>query len=73
MFKKYGRSKMNKKQIRILRDKKIIESLGGCSKLAKRLKVTPQCVWNWKVRGIPFYLKEQHHFLNKINKKKDKP
>mgnify|MGYP000207789282 CR=1 FL=1 len=46
--------------------KKIIELHGGCTALSKLVGVSPQCVYNWKKRGIParMKLKYPHLFLN---------
>ena len=50
-----------------LRDKKIIESLGGPAKVAEILGLPKyggvQRVQNWTVRGIPFEMKVRHPAL----------
>lgn len=37
----------------MLDDKELIKKLGGTKAFAERLGVSPQCVSNWKRRGIP--------------------
>lgn len=32
---------------------KAIKAVGGITELAKRLKVSPQVVQNWRTRGVP--------------------
>ena len=41
-------------------DKDLIESLGGATKLAARLKCSVQRVQNWKERGIPAQVRLDH-------------
>lgn len=51
-------------------DKEIIKNAGGTSAFAKLLGVSPQCVSNWKRRGIPKGVKwdnkETFHKLEQI-------
>lgn len=41
-------------------DKDLIDSLGGSTKLAARLKCSVQRVQNWKERGIPPQVRLDH-------------
>lgn len=41
-------------------DRKLIEKLGGTSKVAKMIQSSPQRVHNWKIRGIPASIKLKH-------------
>lgn len=52
-------------------DKEIIKNAGGTSAFAKLLGVSPQCVSNWKRRGIPARVKwDNQETIRKLEKLK---
>lgn len=55
-----------------MHDKKIIESMGGISAVARTLGVSPQRVFNWSKRGIPAAIKVEYPdlFLTELKTKK---
>ena len=58
------------KKIEIEQDKRLLNSLGSYSSIARKLGKTPQCVYNWSKRGIPAAIKLKHPdlFLKKRKK-----
>ena len=58
------------KKIEIEQDKRLLNSLGGYSSVARKLGKSPQCVFNWSKRGIPAAIKLKHPdlFLKKQKK-----
>lgn len=57
----------------IEKDKKLLISLGGYSKVAKLTDNSPQCVFNWSARGIPAKVKLKYPdlFLRDLAEKSD--
>jgi len=60
---------MDKKN-EIEQDKRLLNSLGSYSSIARKLGKSPQCVFNWSKRGIPAAIKLKHPdlFLKKQKK-----
>lgn len=58
------------KQIKILLDAELIESLDGVAAVANRLGYSVQRVYNWTIRGIPAYIKLEHPELFQQEQKK---
>ena len=58
------------KKIEIEQDKRLLNSLGSYSSIARKLGKSPQCVYNWSKRGIPAAIKLKHPdlFLKKQKK-----
>lgn len=58
------------KKIEIEQDKRLLNSLGSYSSIARKLGKSPQCVFNWSKRGIPAAIKLKHPdlFLKKRKK-----
>ena len=59
---------MNEK---IFADRRRIEELGGCVALSKIIGKSPQCISNWKRRGIPARVKIDNPELFLNNSRRD--
>lgn len=54
---------------KVEKDKQLIKQLGGITKVANRLQLSRQCVYNWTKRGIPAQVKLDHQDLFLVQNK----